>query len=43
MPTVHIPDKFLIRIIRLGEDDYKQFVRNAVEEKLEREERKNEE
>ena len=40
MPTIHIPDKFLVRIIHLGKDDYKQFVRDAVEEKLEREEEK---
>lgn len=40
MPTIHIPDKLLVRIVRLGEDDYKQFVRDAVEEKLKREEKK---
>lgn len=40
MPTIHIPDKLLVRIIRLGKDDYKQFVKDAVEEKLEREEGK---
>ncbi len=39
MPTVHIPDKFLVRIIRLGEEDYIQFIRDAVEEKLKREEK----
>ncbi len=38
---MHIPDRFITRIVRLGKekyDDYKKFVREAVEEKLQREE-----
>ncbi len=40
MPAIYIPDKLLVRIIRLGKEDYKQFIKDAVEEKLEREEGK---
>jgi len=38
---MHIPDRFIVRIVRLGKEkyeDYKKFVREAVEEKLRREE-----
>ncbi len=43
MPTMHIPDELVFRIIRLGKRDYrdyKQFIREAIEEKLGREEKK---
>jgi len=40
MPSVHIPDKFMVRIVKLGYDDYKQFIKDAVEEKLRLEEDK---
>lgn len=42
MPTMHIPDKLVTRIIRLGKkmyEDYKQFVREAIVEKLRIEEK----
>ncbi len=35
MPTMHIPDKLFIEIVKLGKE-YKQYVREAVYEKLER-------
>lgn len=43
MPTVHIPDELVFKIIRLGKKeypDYKQFIRDAIKEKIEREEEK---
>ncbi len=42
MPTIHIPDKLVTRIIRLGKEkyaDFKVFIRDAIEEKLKREEK----
>ncbi len=42
MPTIYISDKLFVRIIRVTKDGYKQFISAAIEEKLEREEKKDE-
>lgn len=42
MPTMYIPDELFVRIIRVSKEDYKQFIREAIKEKLEREEREDE-
>lgn len=38
MPTIYVPDKLVYRIIKLDKDP-KEFVKEAVREKLEREEK----
>jgi len=35
MPSVHIPDRLVFEIIKLGKD-HKKYIREAVYEKLER-------
>jgi len=35
MPTVHVPDKLVFEIVKLGRD-HKEYIREAVCEKLER-------
>ena len=40
MPTIYISDDLFIRIIRASKEDYKQFIRDAIKEKLEEEEKR---
>jgi len=35
MPSVHIPDKFVFEIYKLGRD-HKEYIKEAISEKLER-------
>ena len=36
MPTVYVPDELVFEIVKLGKD-HKQYIREAIREKLERE------
>lgn len=35
MPSVHIPDRLVFEIVKLGKD-HKEYIRKAITEKLER-------